>query len=207
MTFQALGMIETIGLPTAIASADAATKAANVQLLGYDLATGGLVTIKLRGDVGAVQAAVGAGAQVGMQVGQVVSTHVIPRPHSDVEAMVAQLVRGPAVVPTPQTVAEAARPPRKKKATPPPQPAVTPEPVVPVHEEALVAETALPVVIAQEVIIDEAGDVTFVEEVVEEDEETTTAEVCNLCGDPACPRRKGQPHRLCMHWEAGDALS
>lgn len=211
MTLQALGMIETIGLPTAVASADAATKAANVQLLGYDLATGGMVTVKLRGDVGAVQAAVRAGAQVGMQVGQVVSTHVIPRPHNDLEALTAQLVRGPAVVSTPEPAVVKPRQPRKKKEAPAP---------VPVAEASvLVEETPLPVVVAQEVIVDEAGDVTFVEEVVEVEEtgeisaeesavEATSVaavEVCNLCADPACPRRRGQPHRLCMHWEGATA--
>lgn len=209
MTLQALGMIETIGLPTAIASADAATKAANVQLLGYDLATGGLVTVKLRGDVGAVQAAVRAGAQVGMQVGQVVSTHVIPRPHVDLESMTAQLVRGPAVVSTPEPAAVKPRQPRKKKEAPAPVPVAEPEASV------LVEETPLPVVVAQEVIVDEAGDVTFVEEMVEAEEtgeifaeeiaveaaSVAAVEVCNLCADPACPRRRGQPRRLCMHWE------
>lgn len=203
MTFQALGMIETIGLPTAIAAADAASKAANVQLLGYDLATGGLVTVKLRGDVGAVQAAVLAGAQVGMGVGQVVSTHVIPRPHSALEAMTAQLVRGPAVVTVAEPAAKAARPPRKKKPVPSPEPAAQAEaaPAVPAGEFVVAEEEPLPVVIAQEVTIDEAGEITFVEEVMFE-EGTPAAEVCNLCGDPACSRRKGQPHRLCMHWES-----
>jgi microcompartment protein CcmL/EutN len=213
MTFQALGMIETIGLPAAIAAADAATKAANVQLLGYDLATGGLVTVKLRGDVGAVQAAVRAGAQVGAQVGQVVSTHVIPRPHTDLQALTAQLVRGPAVVSTPEPAAVKPRQPRQKKEVPPLVPVAEPEASV------LVEETPLPVVVAQEVIVDEAGDVTFVEEVVEVEETGETlaqkivveaasaaaVEVCNLCADPACPRRRGQAHRLCMHWEGPGA--
>ncbi len=204
MTLQALGMIETVGLPAAIAAADAATKAANVQVLGYDLATGGLVTVKLRGDVGAVQAAVQAGAQVGAQVGQIVSTHVIPRPHSDLETMTAQLVRGPAVMPLPEA---AAVKPHRKKTPAPPDPAAETEPVVELEPEgvaeveALVAEAPLPVVVAQEVIVDEVGDMTFLAEAVVE-EGISAAGVCNLCGDPACPRRKGQSHRLCMHWES-----
>lgn len=202
MTFQALGMIETIGLPTAIAAADAATKAANVQLLGYDLATGGLVTVKVRGDVGAVQAAVRAGAQVGAQVGQVVSTHVIPRPHVDLESMTAQLVRGPAVVSPPEPAAVKPRRPRQKVVPPELEAAaVVTELAAPAEVVSPEEDTPLPVVIGQELIIDEAGGATFVEAdmVIEEG---AAGEVCNLCGDPACPRRKGQPHRLCVHWES-----
>lgn len=203
MTLQALGLIETVGLP----AADAATKAANVQMLGYDLATGGLVTVKLRGDVGAVQAAVQAGAQAGAQVGQIVSTHVIPRPHSDLETMTTQLVRGPAVMPQPEAAALKPHRSHRKKTPASPEPAAETEPVAELEPEGAaevetqVEEAPLPVVVAQEVIVDEAGDMTFVAEAVTE-EGISAAGVCNLCGDPACPRRKGQPHRLCMHWES-----
>lgn len=82
---EALGMIETKGLVGAIEAADAMTKSANVALTGYEKIGSGLVTVMVRGDVGAVKAAVDAGAAAASQVGEVVSQHVIPRPHADVE--------------------------------------------------------------------------------------------------------------------------
>ncbi|GIN61684.1 carboxysome shell protein [Robertmurraya siralis] len=81
----ALGMIETKGLVGAIEAADAMAKAANVALLGYQQIGSGLVTVMVRGDVGAVKAAVDAGAAAAERVGNVISVHVIARPHSDVE--------------------------------------------------------------------------------------------------------------------------
>ncbi|XBS68168.1 propanediol utilization microcompartment protein PduA [Acerihabitans sp. KWT182] len=81
----ALGLIETKGLVAAIVAADAMVKSANVQLTGYEKIGSGLVTVMARGDVGAVKAAVDAGAAAARAVGNVVATHVIPRPHSDVE--------------------------------------------------------------------------------------------------------------------------
>lgn len=83
----ALGMVETKGLVSAIEAADAMVKAANVNLVGYEKIGSGLVTVMVRGDVGAVKAAVEAGAVAASNVGQVVSTHVIPRPHHDVETL------------------------------------------------------------------------------------------------------------------------
>ncbi|MBD8975233.1 propanediol utilization microcompartment protein PduA [Veillonella magna] len=86
----ALGMVETKGLVGAIEAADAMVKAANVTLTGYEKIGSGLVTVMVRGDVGAVKAAVDAGSAAAAKVGEVVSTHVIPRPHSDVEAILAK---------------------------------------------------------------------------------------------------------------------
>lgn len=83
----ALGLVETKGLVGAIEAADAMCKAANVSLSGYEKIGSGLVTVMVRGDVGAVKAAVDAGASAADRVGDVVSTHVIPRPHKDVESM------------------------------------------------------------------------------------------------------------------------
>ena len=81
---EALGMIETKGLVGSIEAADAMVKAANVHLIGKEHVGGGLVTVMVRGDVGAVKAAVEAGAAA-KRVGELVSVHVIPRPHGDVE--------------------------------------------------------------------------------------------------------------------------
>lgn len=82
---EALGLIETRGLVGAIEAADAMVKAANVQLIGYEKVGGALVTVMVRGDVGAVKAATDAGAAAAQRVGELISVHVIPRPHSDVE--------------------------------------------------------------------------------------------------------------------------
>ncbi|MBF8983113.1 propanediol utilization microcompartment protein PduA [Lutibacter sp. B2] len=85
---QALGMIETKGLVGAIEAADAMVKAANVTLVGYEKIGFGLVTVMVRGDVGAVKAATDAGAAAARNVGEVQSVHVIPRPHAEVERVV-----------------------------------------------------------------------------------------------------------------------
>ena len=85
MAVEALGMVETRGLVAAIEAADAMVKAANVTLIGTERIGSGLVTVMVRGDVGAVQAATDAGDAAGYRLGERVSVHVIPRPHSDVE--------------------------------------------------------------------------------------------------------------------------
>lgn len=85
MTQEALGMIETKGLVGAVEASDAMVKSANVKLLGYEKIGSGLVTVMVRGDVGAVKAATDAGASAAERVGELVSVHVIPRPHRDVE--------------------------------------------------------------------------------------------------------------------------
>ena len=90
MEKQALGMVETKGLVGAIEAADAMVKAANVSLLGKEKIGSGLVTVMVRGDVGAVKAAVDAGASAAKRVGELVSVHVIPRPHDEVETILAQ---------------------------------------------------------------------------------------------------------------------
>ena len=88
---EALGMIETRGLVGSIEAADAMVKAANVHLIGKVHVGGGLVTVMVRGDVGAVKAAVEAGGAAAKRVGELISVHVIPRPHDDVEAILPKL--------------------------------------------------------------------------------------------------------------------
>ena len=85
MTQEALGMVETRGLTAAIEAADAMTKAAEVALVGTEKIGSGLVTVMVRGDVGAVKSAVEAGSAAASRLGELVATHVIPRPHNDVE--------------------------------------------------------------------------------------------------------------------------
>jgi microcompartment protein CcmL/EutN len=85
MAADALGMVETKGLIGSVEAADAMVKAANVTLIGKEYIGAGYVTVLVRGDVGAVKAATDAGAAAARRVGELVSVHVIPRPHTDVE--------------------------------------------------------------------------------------------------------------------------
>jgi len=90
----ALGMVETKGLVGAIEAADAMVKAANVVLIGSEYVGGGFVTVMVRGDVGAVKAATDAGAAAAKRIGELVSVHVISRPHQDIEMILPQNSKG-----------------------------------------------------------------------------------------------------------------
>ncbi len=91
MAQEALGMIETRGLVAAIEAADAMVKAAQVTLIGTEKIGSGLVSVMIRGDVGAVKSATEVGAQAASKLGELVAVHVIPRPHSDVEKILPHL--------------------------------------------------------------------------------------------------------------------
>ena len=91
MAQEALGMVETRGLVAAIEAADAMVKAAEVVLIGTEKIGSGLVSVMVRGDVGAVQAAVEAGRTNATRLGEIIATHVIPRPHGDVEKILPSL--------------------------------------------------------------------------------------------------------------------
>ncbi len=91
MSMEALGMVETRGLVASIEAADAMCKAANVSLIGTEKIGSGLVTVMVRGDVGAVKSSVEAGAANASKVGELIATHVIPRPHSDVEMILPKI--------------------------------------------------------------------------------------------------------------------
>ena len=88
---EALGMIETRGLVAAIEAEDAMVKAANVTLIGTEKIGSGLVSVMIRGDVGAVKAATEAGSNAAQNLGEIIAVHVIPRPHSDVEKILPTL--------------------------------------------------------------------------------------------------------------------
>lgn len=95
MSLKALGLIEAIGLTTAIAAADAAAKSANVEILGYEKVNGGgRISVKLLGDVGAVKAALAAATIAGSQVGKIEATQLIARPHDEIEALIRTVDRG-----------------------------------------------------------------------------------------------------------------
>ncbi len=91
MALEALGMVETRGLVASIEAADAMVKAANVQLIGTEKIGSGLVTVMVRGDVGAVKSATEAGSAAASKLGELVAVHVIPRPHNDVEKILPTL--------------------------------------------------------------------------------------------------------------------
>jgi microcompartment protein CcmL/EutN len=91
MRGEALGMVETKGLVGAIEAADAMVKAANVVLVGYEKIGSGLVTVLVRGDVGAVKAATDTGAAAAQRIGELISVHVIPRPHTDIEKILPKI--------------------------------------------------------------------------------------------------------------------
>ncbi len=91
MSQEALGMIETRGLVAAIEAADAMVKSAEVTLIGTEKIGSGLVSVMVRGDVGAVNAAVESGTAAAAKLGEVIATHVIPRPHNDVEKILPKL--------------------------------------------------------------------------------------------------------------------
>ena len=95
MPFDALGMIETNGFIGAVEAADAMVKTANIVLVGKEYIGAGYVTVMVRGDVGAVQAATDAGAAAARRVGELVSVHVIPRPHTEVEKILPQGSKDP----------------------------------------------------------------------------------------------------------------
>ncbi len=91
MIQQALGMVETRGLVAAVEAADTMLKAANVELVGTEKIGSGLVSVMVRGDVGAVKSAVESGSAAASKLGELVATHVIPRPHTDVEKILPQI--------------------------------------------------------------------------------------------------------------------
>jgi len=96
MAKEALGMVETRGLTAAIEAADAMTKAAEVELIGTEKIGSGLVTVMVRGDVGAVKASVETGREAASRLGELVASHVIPRPHADVEKILPGFPAAPA---------------------------------------------------------------------------------------------------------------
>ena len=161
----ALGLIEAVGLTAAVEAADAAVKAANVKLIGYELSKGGgLVVVKVVGDVGAVKAAVDAAKAAAGKINTIWSVHVIARPHAELDR----------IVMTPETVGLAAQ---KAEA------------------EATVAEPEAPEAVAAEPLSQEAA----AEEIADAD--AVSAEIsCNLCGDPKCPRTKGEPKITCIYY-------
>ena len=167
---KALGIIETYGLTCAVEAADTATKAANVELIGYELARGsGLTTVKVLGDVGSVKAAMNAANASVSKIGKVVAVHVIPRPHDDIDILM-KWENFLSDNCKKQNNAENKQKPDDNKS-----------------EEKL-----------------QNDEMEEKQKSIEKEEPIEEKYTCNLCKDPKCPRKKGEPRVDCIHYEEGD---
>jgi ethanolamine utilization protein EutM len=198
----ALGLIEVVGMTAAIVAADTAVKSANVRLLGYENSKGGgMITVKFEGDVGAVKAALEAASTAASRVNRIVSKHLIPRPSDEIEKMTNPKSK---VSKEMATVAE-------KEA----EVAVSVKNIEKVIEEEQeltkeeeVQEEESPV----EVVMEEQPEKKSVEQddqgnvsTNEDDDpllEANDQEICNICKDPKCTRRKGEARTMCIHYHA-----
>lgn len=212
-----LGIVETVGLAAAIEAADAAVKSANVNLIGYELTKGGgMVTIKLSGDVGAVKAAVDAACIAAAKVGSVYSRQVIARPHEEIEKLIRtketvgleekkeEVVKAEEILTEETSMEEEEEIPEeetfeeKKEISE----------VITEDEAELVREGELEEVqeVQEETTEDEKKNEEMIEGLItrhqsEFEEEKTPEEVCNFCKDPQCPRKKGELRNTCIHYD------
>ena len=179
----ALGMIETVGLAAAIEAADTGVKSANVKLLGYELTKGGgLVTVKFAGDVGAVKAAVEAGSIAAAKVNKIWSKLVIPRPHDEIEKLINSL----------ETVGNFKETEKIEN-----------------KDIGIKDDNEVKKVINEEVTeqikketekkTDKDSNGKVEEKINDVSLNKNVKDICNICGDPKCPRKKGEPRILCIH--------
>lgn len=171
---QALGLIETVGLAAAYEAADTALKTANVNLLGYELSKGdGMVTVKISGKVGAVQAGIKAAQMAASLVNKVYSVKVIPRPSHMVERMV---YTNETVLYSEEYIGNEADVIERIDENESEQIDVQTEDISETKEKE---SKAAPEMVEEQMVLQES---------------------CNICGDPACPRQKGDPKRRCLHY-------
>ena len=207
MIKHALGLIEVMGKLAAVEAADVALKAANVTLLGIENATGALITVKLTGDVGAVKAAVDAARIAASRVGIVIATHVLPRPAQGIYPLmtVETLTAGdelPVMVAEEPVSPECAEEALLLEVEEMDLAAIpilipTPEAAAPPEEETELVAVPIPEAAAMpEKEVEEQGPLYLS---AEKKVETDKRAICNICHDPACPREKGQPVKLCIH--------
>jgi len=194
-----LGLIETVGLVAAVEAADAALKAANVELIGYELTNGGgMVLIKFSGDVGAVKVAVEAGRLAAKSANMVVATHVIPRPHQQLSCVLASKE-----IPTREVLVATKMETDLEVAT---EVAIN-LPVATDIEDEIPAECGEPPQIVQELQVEPEVEIALIEldnelsKVVPSGQQgKKSAELCNFCNDPTCQRKKGDPKITCIHY-------
>lgn len=179
-----IGVIELVGLATAIECADAAVKAADVKLIGYELSKGGgMVAIKISGNVGAVQAAVAAGTAASTKVGKVVSKIIIPRPHQDLDKIILSKETVQAVLAEEDNKGNGAE--------------ASDNEILTADEEL----TEITVLEGNALSEDDSGEHHELEPAKDETNETKKTTICNICSDPECPRQKGEPHANCLHFK------
>lgn len=196
----ALGLIETIGLTVAITAADAAVKAANVRIIDYELTRGkGLVTVKITGDVAAVKAALDAAIAASERIGTVYSKLVIPRPNEQLENLIQKTKKKK------EKQTEQKKKSDVNEKTPEKPSADTVQLIDSEEETIALEETTGPPSVK---IIEVKKGTEQNEENQEEkaslqavDEIETKEDMCNLCKDPACPRRKGDLRFRCIHYK------
>ena len=213
MSRTAIGMVETVGLLAAYEAADVAVKSANVKLIGYEISRGGMVVIKFSGDIGAVKSAVDAASAAASRLGKVFSSHVIPRPHQDIDKKMIftddtvgykkdknleenvektseeskEIVETKESKETKETKEESKEIVETKESKEETEEADIEDQLEDVdleeQEEEIEADT-------------QESDEEFDEELEKDD-----GDICNLCGDPDCPRRKGELRTDCIHYD------
>lgn len=227
MSRTALGMVETVGILAAYEAADVALKAANIKLVGYEISRGGMVVVKFTGDIGAVKAAVSAAEAAASQLSTVFSAHVIPRPSRDVESM----INSEDTINTKNSKKEKNKSKsnelekdstelEKEKMSEAENSSVDKE----LDADLKEIEKDTKNDIKEEDFEDEEDlkenekddNLDLEEEITEsrqddqeDDVESKTEpkkekkkkDICNLCGDPDCPRQKGDLHTDCIHYD------
>ncbi|SFC18752.1 BMC domain-containing protein [Clostridium uliginosum] len=173
----ALGLIETVGLVAAIEAADTAIKSSNVELIGYENSKGGTMVVKIKGDVGAVNAAIQSAFAAAQRVNKVLSTAIIPRPNAEIKDMIF----------TNDTVGVCLQDENKN----------------PVAKDLKIQETELQDKVFDEKLLNnKKEEVTVLEEKPNKTEplKQEKKEICNLCMDPKCSRKKGDVRISCIHY-------
>ncbi len=216
MSKLALGIIETIGLAAGIEAADTAVKSANVKLIGYELSKGGgMATIKIEGHVGAVKAAVDAACMAAEKVSGVWSKQVIPRPHEEIDKLIItketvgleineekkplKEIYEQKIVEDPKDVEEEIEKAEEEQEEPKEQQDKAEEikePEVEIEIQEIEDNSKSEQEDSQPEDSEKKEDLEK-EEVIDKDPE----EICNLCGDPKCPRKKGDPRKDCINNE------
>ncbi|MBS4534542.1 BMC domain-containing protein [Clostridium sp. D2Q-14] len=177
----ALGMIETVGLAAGIEAADTAVKSANIKLLGYELTKGhGLVTVKFAGDVGAVKSALEAGSAAAEKVNKVWSKLVIPRPHDEIQGLIKSM----------ETVGLFNVDTKKEEQEKEQE-----------NKEIENKEKEIPSINLKDVkeLENQYKMDRSEEDSSKIDKNIKKEDICNICGDPKCPRKKGESRSLCIH--------
>jgi ethanolamine utilization protein EutM len=198
----ALGLIEVVGMTAAIVAADTAVKSANVRLLGYENSKGGgMITVKFEGDVGAVKAALEAASTAASRVNRIVSKHLIPRPSDEIEKMT-----NPKSKVSKEMATEAEKEAEVAISVENIEKVIEEEQELTKEEEVQEEESPVEVVMEEQpekksVEQDDQGNVST----NEDDDpllEANDQEICNICKDPKCTRRKGEARTMCIHYHA-----